>query len=118
MKIKYCLGVLLGAVLVAVFASVLSAQPEEVVLDNVEVFEQKQRPAVIFPHEQHMEVLSCTDCHHQYEDGENVLDEDMLEEGDPDIRCASCHRKKGALRRAFHRQCTGCHTDTEKQGKS
>lgn len=76
------------------------------------------RKVVVFPHEEHMDMLECLDCHHDYQNGENVLDEDDLEEGNPDIQCASCHSpklncfsssSKLSLRHAFHQQCVGCH---------
>lgn len=111
----------LGTVLVAVMISTLSAQPEEIILNNAKVYEKKQRPAVTFPHEVHMAGdLSCTDCHHQYSNGENVLDENELEEGNPDIRCATCHDRETRIniRQAFHRQCVGCHARTQKEGKT
>jgi hypothetical protein len=73
-----------------------------------------QRPPVLFLekyHDQHMENQDCLECHHKYETGENILDEGDLEEGDPEILCASCHNNKVKynLQQAFHRQCIGCH---------
>lgn len=77
-------------------------------------FESRQRPPVNFLenyHDLHMESQDCLSCHHNYEDGENVLDESELEEGNPDILCAACHGEDSEinLQRAFHRQCIGCH---------
>lgn len=86
----------------------------------------KQRPSVAFTHDDHMGSYECLDCHHRYEDGENVLDEDELTDVEPDeiimlnlpqeelsgIKCASCHNKDNKImksREAFHRQCIGCH---------
>jgi hypothetical protein len=63
--------------------------------------------------------LDCLDCHHDYdEDGENVLDEDLLEEGSEEILCSSCHDAGTEidLKKAFHRQCMGCHRDLRKAG--
>lgn len=75
-----------------------------------------QRPPVAFTHELHMELLECLACHHAYEDGFNVLDEDELVEGNPAIRCAACHNDQADLERqdAYHRQCIGCHIETRK----
>ena len=111
-----CLKILFSALML----SVAGAQPEEILINNVEGYKRKQRPPVTFPHEIHMAGdLSCTACHHQYQNGQNVLDESELEEGDPGIRCAHCHTQmtRIKLRQAFHRQCVGCHAKTEKGGE-
>ncbi len=79
-----------------------------------------QRPAVDFPHELHMGELDCLDCHHDYdENGENVLDEDSLEEGNDDLKCDACHdaSTKIDLRSAFHKKCMGCHIELRKENK-
>jgi len=84
----------------------LWAQPENIVLAG------KTRSAVSLPHNRHVEAgLSCTDCHHIYENGKNILDESKLEEGNQGIRCSACHGPKSRLNleKAFHNQCTGCH---------
>jgi hypothetical protein len=74
----------------------------------------RQRPPVMFfekYHDQHMENQDCLDCHHKYENGENILDAADLEDGDSEVYCASCHNdhEKYDLQQAFHRQCMGCH---------
>ena len=96
----------------------------------------KQRPAVSFPHEMHFDVADdCLSCHHDYQDGqdgENVLDEDLLAETEPDetmvlnsmdqadlgpLACISCHgddSETGPMD-AFHNQCITCH-EAEKAG--
>ena len=85
-------------------------QEEELVLDNPDAYVEKHRPEVIFPHDLHMGEFDCLDCHHDYdEDGENVLDEDTLEEGNEDILCTACHDV--CLRELYHKQCMGCHRD-------
>lgn len=108
-------------VLVAIVccASICSGQPEEILLDNTETFQNKQRTAVMFQHGLHMEGFECLDCHHQYENGENVLDEADLEEDADNVACASCHGEDSdlGLRKAFHRQCVGCHMKLRKQGQ-
>jgi len=94
--------------------SLLSAQPEQMVLEG------KTRPAVTFPHQRHMEAeLSCKDCHHVYENGKNILDESKLEEGNKDIRCSACHGPKSRLNleEAFHNQCIGCHRKAQVEKK-
>ncbi len=104
-----------------VFAySLLLAQPDKIVLNNKDAFKVKERPSVDFPHGLHMEGdLECTDCHHQYKDGKNILDEDTLEQGNQGIKCASCHANdsKYNLREAFHMQCMGCHGKLKNEGK-
>ena len=96
------------------------AQPETILLNNVKAFKKKQRSPVNFNHELHMESLECMDCHHKYENGENVVDEAELEEGNPEILCSSCHSDKTKidLQKAFHRQCMGCHTKYAKEGQT
>ncbi|MEA1921627.1 MAG: cytochrome c3 family protein [Pseudomonadota bacterium] len=118
MKKKSLIIVLVGVMLAAVWVTASWAQPEKIVLDNSEAFKHKKRSPVTFPHELHCDSLECLDCHHRYEKGENVLDEDSLEEGNADIRCASCHtwEARVQLRSAFHLMCTGCHTKNAKKG--
>lgn len=95
----------------------------------------KQRPSVAFTHESHMGNYDCQQCHHRYENGKNVIEEnqDELMEIEPEgtmtldvnlpddasaIKCASCHNNKTVTkiksREAFHGQCIGCH---EKEAK-
>ena len=71
----------------------------------------------MFTHEDHMDELDCLDCHHVYKDGENVLDESDLEEGNPDISCCSCHNSttKIDLEEAFHSSCIPCHNENSKK---
>jgi len=96
-------------------ASILYAQPENIILDHPAAFEKKQRSPVLFPHEQHMMNYECLDCHHKYENGKNVLDEDELIEENSDIACAKCHHPKMKidLQKAFHRQCMLCHKENK-----
>jgi c(7)-type cytochrome triheme protein len=54
----------------------------------------ENRGPVLFDHEFHMYDFDCLDCHHDMENGENVLDEVDLVEGNPDILCASCHDRQ------------------------
>ncbi len=87
-----------------------------------------QRSTVSFPHDSHMD-FDCMQCHHDYEDGENVLDEDVLNETEPEdtidlsmaedpgdnpVKCISCHNDTSDKSEingmdAYHRQCIGCH---------
>jgi hypothetical protein len=102
------------ALLLVLTGSPLWAQPDKIVLEG------KTRPAVMLPHNRHVEAgLSCKDCHHIYENGKNILDEGKLEEGNKDIRCLTCHSPKSQLdlEKAFHKQCIGCHGKYQKQKK-
>ncbi len=87
-------------------ASQAFADMEEVLLSG-----KKSRGPVTFEHESHMGEYECLDCHHVIENGENVLDEADLEEGDPGLLCGSCHNDTSRIkkREAFHYQCIGCH---------
>src|SRR5512136_1583367 len=94
------------ALLLVLAGSPLWAQPDKIVLEG------KTRPAVTLLHNRHVEAgLSCKDCHHIYENGNNILDESKLEEGNKEIRCSACHgpKSKLTLEEAFHNQCIGCH---------
>jgi len=98
----------------------LTAQSETILINNKSVFKKENRPAVSFAHINHMDLedVSCTDCHHRYENGENVLDPDELtEENISTIVCSSCHKKKSELEKAYHHRCIGCH-DNLKKGKT
>ena len=54
----------------------LDAQPDDISLDENEVFSSRSRPAVEFPHMQHIDAeIECSDCHHRFQGGENVVDE-------------------------------------------
>ena len=100
-------------------ATISLAQEEEILLNDGGTA-GTQRPAVIFSHDLHMGLYECLACHHDYQDGVNVLDEDRLEEGNPDIRCANCHNGQADLdaQKAYHRQCMGCHIDERKAGQA
>ena len=110
-KTVFQLCITLLPVLILMGLSSAYGQEEELILNNPGAYPKKQRAAVTFPHELHMGEYDCLTCHHKYQDGENILDEDELEEGNPAIRCATCHNSaaRTGLRDAFHRQCIGCH---------
>ena len=72
----------------------------------------KHRFPVAFPHDMHMESYDCEECHHEYDDEKNnVIDTMELYSGNEDIMCSSCHTSETTIdtRRAYHRQCLGCH---------
>jgi len=96
------------------------AQEEELVLESTDVFVKKQRPAVVFNHEKHMDVYpDCIECHHVYE--YNNGDKENVWEGD-EQSCSECHKlkkedKKMPLMKAFHENCTGCHRKLAKENE-
>jgi c(7)-type cytochrome triheme protein len=104
------LALMLLCGLLVLRAARLYAQESEFYIENLSAYQDKSRPAVYFSHENHMETYACLDCHHDFQNGQNVLEEDALEE-DGEARCAACHSPKTAigLKQAFHRQCMGCH---------
>ncbi len=81
--------------------------------EDIEFGGENTRGGVAFPHELHMDGFECLDCHHIMENGQNILDESDLEEGDPDALCSSCHHSESKIkkREAFHYQCMGCHNN-------
>lgn len=97
------------------------AQPDEIELNNDKVFHKQKKPPVMFPHGAHMDQFDCLDCHHRFQNGDNILDADDLEEDSPGVRCQDCHVKKNFrfspdldptnrnLMQAYHKQCISCH---------
>lgn len=85
--------------------------PDEIEIEN-SGYPADRKGAVIFTHMMHAEdyFIDCLECHHRYEDGENVW-----MEGDPVDKCITCHsplkseEKAKNLRLAFHNNCKGCH---------
>lgn len=80
-----------------------------------DIFVGRERPAAVFSHAVHADDLGidCLECHHIYENGENVWDDS--EESD----CTACHKleaegKKMPAVKAFHANCQGCHKDEAK----
>jgi len=93
--------------------------PEEVVIENDGYKSDKKGP-VKLSHKKHVDEygVSCTDCHHVYEGGENTW-----KEGDPVQKCAECHdysKSQGKAKKvqlAFHANCKDCHKAAAKEGK-
>ena len=78
-----------------------------------------RRERVGFPHERHMAVYDCLDCHHVYDEQKNnVLDSAELYDGNPEIKCSFCHTPDSAIAsaRAFHRSCIRCHNQKDMPG--
>jgi len=91
------------------------SQDEMQLVDNSD-FENPQRPAALFAHDEHNEMAAiedCAECHHLYEDGQLVEDESS-----EDQYCADCHGLKPegsvpSLLQAFHVNCKGCHLERD-----
>ena len=102
---------LIGMILLPAFS-----QEDMEVVDN-EGFTKKQRPPVVFRHDEHNEtaqIEDCSECHHVYENGQKLEDESS-----EDQSCSDCHDEKGAennpgLKKAFHSNCKGCHLEQKK----
>lgn len=93
--------------------------PDEVIIENQGYKSDKKGP-VAFSHKKHGEVyeVACTECHHEYKEGENVW-----KEGDPVKKCADCHsplQTEGdvlKLNVAYHNNCKSCHKEAVAEGK-
>jgi hypothetical protein len=102
---------LVGILLIPAFS-----QEDMEVVDNGS-FTKKQRPPVVFPHDEHNEtaqIEDCIECHHVYENGEKLEDESS-----EDQSCSECHDendsgKQPGLKKAFHSNCKGCHLEQKK----
>ena len=108
------------AILAAIVLSLspfVFAQAAEILM-NTGADMKTNRTAVDFSHDLTMGLYACLDCPPDFKEGVNVLDEDVLEEGNPVIRSSACHNDQADLdrQRAYHRQCMGCHIDTRKAG--
>ncbi len=108
--------ILIAPVLAGIFILPVFSQEDMEVIDDGG-FGVKQRPAVVFRHDEHnelAEIEDCSECHHVYENGEKLEDESS-----EDLSCSECHDEKSSgrqpgLRRAFHMNCKGCHLENRK----
>ena len=88
---------------------------EEMVVINSDGFEDPQRPAAVFHHDEHneaAEIEECNECHHVYDDDGKLVEDESSE----DQLCSDCHEEKEtgrppALMKAFHTNCKGCHQE-------
>jgi hypothetical protein len=97
-----------------IWAALSFAQEDMRTVDNT-VFGRPARPPAVFDHDIHNEdagLDDCGICHHVYVDGRRS--ETQTSE---DQSCSECHSPSGKgpnpipLRRAFHLNCKGCHTE-------
>ncbi len=88
------------------------APEQEVVIATGKAFTKPMS----FSHSKHKE-YKCTDCHHDYKNGQN-----MWREGQQVKLCNDCHLEEKKplqmdLETAYHNKCVGCHRKIKKQGK-
>lgn len=89
-----------------------------VVKDKAFSDDERTKPTVSFLHEEHNEaagINDCNTCHHAWEDGEKLTDQDSV-----GMECSDCHFSppddtKMDLMRVYHDQCRSCHME-EKAG--
>lgn len=115
MKAKYVLATLVMAGMLALgLASVTAWSQDDITQLQVEELGGPLRPAAVFRHDEHnekAELDDCARCHHVYENGVLMEGEDSI--GTP---CSDCHAladqgSQPGLRKAYHKQCTGCHAE-------
>lgn len=109
---------LLSIGLVFLAAGVLTATDvaEKIVIDN-QVYSKDIKGPVNFNHLKHSKDYNaaCTDCHHDYKDGNNIW-----KEGDAVKKCLNCHDPEKTqgnapkLLMAFHDKCKDCHKQSGK----
>ncbi len=117
MKLKKYLLIIAAFLLVTALFT-YSNEDDYPTMDNT-IFENPQRTAAIFDHDEHNEMAeledNCTLCHHVYEDGKLIEDESSEENS-----CSDCHGMKSStdneitLKSAFHKRCRQCHFDVKK----
>jgi hypothetical protein len=116
MKLKVGIGlvVLLGFIFCAVVAL---SQEDMVAVDN-RVFNNPQRAPSVFEHDTHneaAEIEECNTCHHVYDDDGALVEDESSE----DSSCSECHAasdegRRPSLRKAYHLNCKGCHSQQAK----
>ncbi len=88
---------------------------EDMATVDPDAFENPQRPAARFRHDDHNEtagIEACNECHHVYDEDGHLVEDESSE----DQRCSECHEAKSTgrspgLREAFHFNCKGCHQE-------
>jgi hypothetical protein len=112
-------AVLVGIAMLMMAGGAIAAQDATFTLADPAVFGTLSRPGVHFTHADHQNLdgVTCLTCHHVFVKGKNVLDPSTLKQGDPSLRCATCHTKPADLERVFHLQCITCHDAQKRQGK-
>lgn len=102
----------IGSAIFVLFILVLASAQEEMRYVDSSMFKDAQRPSAWFDHDNHNEIAEiedCIECHHVYEDGVRLDDEDST-----DSMCSDCHEVEEVdnmpgLMDAYHLNCKGCH---------
>ena len=76
-KGRVLLGLILGVAVLAAFTlayAATKAPDKDVTIESKDVFKTPKKAPVTFSHTKHKEA-QCTDCHHEFKDGQNVWKE-------------------------------------------
>lgn len=111
--------VLVGVVFftVGILSAADSVTPPETATINNDGYKSDKKGPVELSHAKHANEYdaACTDCHHEYKDGNNVW-----KEGDAVKKCISCHDpnktqdKAAKAQTAYHNNCKDCHKESGK----
>jgi hypothetical protein len=116
---------ILGVICLAAFTVVYAeskAPDKDLTINTPEIFKEKKQAPVTFNHAKHKDQV-CTNCHHEYKDGQNVW-----KEGQEVKKCSACHKDKDEgkavklyscyhKKEAEHSSCVGCHTKLKADNK-
>lgn len=116
MKARTIITLVLAGLLTVLFVGAAQSQDDIMEL-KADAFDKHSRPAAVFMHDDHnekAELYDCNVCHHVYEDGKFMEDDDSV-----GIPCSDCHGLEAngsqpGLMTAYHKQCKGCHQDKAK----
>ena len=103
---------------VLIFMAPTAFSQDDMVEVPTSAFDNLERPAVKFEHDNHNELAGlddCVACHHGKTDA-GLMDMENSSEGESCDSCHSVNPENGEtpLMRAYHRQCITCHTDALK----
>jgi hypothetical protein len=92
--------------------------PDEIIIDG-QSYKKDIKGPVNFSHKKHFKdyKVKCTECHHDYKDGENVW-----KAGKPVKKCEECHdpaKSEGNVKKlmlAYHKNCQECHKEKAAEG--
>jgi predicted aldo/keto reductase-like oxidoreductase len=104
---------------ITVGALIATDVPDDVTIEN-EGYKKDKKGPVKLSHKKHSAKfqVTCTECHHDYQNGKNVWKEGM-----PVEKCSSCHSpsknvgKVKKLQLSYHTNCKNCHKAAAKEGK-